>query len=214
MKNLFFLLSLLSLVILNACQKTTDVQGTITNYATGLPIKGIRVALFATNTNGQGFTNVISEDADSTDENGKYNLHVEAKSADILLRADIPKDFVEPKARSIKNGKTRTEDFALKPYDAYLRLTLKHDSSSAPKIYYYFTGAFYEDQTDPQSPGASKGIEIPLGASKTFVHLVPGGQTITIVWDTKKFNIPLNPFPHITSVECPRNDTTDFVLKY
>jgi hypothetical protein len=212
MKNLLQLL--LFAIILHSCQKTTDVNGTFTNNATGLPIKGIRIALFATNTDGKGVTNTISEDADSTDENGKYNLHVEAGSADILLRADIPNGFVEPKARYIKNGKTRTEDYALKPYDAFLRLTLQHDSINASKIYYYFIGAFYEDQSDPSNPGALKGIEIPLGESKTFVHLVPGGQTIGIVWDTKKFNIPLNPFPHISLVDCPRNDTTDFVLKY
>lgn len=212
MKNLLQLLFLA--ILFTACKKTTDVNGTITNNATGLPIKGIRVALFAKNTNGKGVTTTISEDVDSTDENGKYQLHVEAGSADILLRAFVPQGFVEPKLRYIKNGKTRTEDYALNPYDAYLRLTLQHDSSSASKIYYYFIGAFYEDKSDPSNPGALKGIDIPVGEHKTFLHLVPGGQTIGVVWDTKKFNIPLNPFPHITLVDCPRNDTTDFVLKY
>ena len=134
MKNLLQLLFLAILFI--ACQKTTDVNGTFTNNATGLPIKGIRVALFAKNTNGKGVTTTISEDVDSTDENGKYQLHVEAGSADILLRADVPQGFVEPKVRYIKNGKTRTEDYALNPYDAYLRLTFQHDSTNSSRIYY------------------------------------------------------------------------------
>lgn len=210
MKNLLQLLFLAILFI--ACKKTTDVNGTFTNNATGLPIKGIRVRLGASNTDIKGNITTISEDADSTDENGKYQLHVEAGSADILLQADVPKGFVEPKTRYIKNGKTRTEDYALNPYDAYLRLTLQHDSSSASKIYYYFTGAFYEG--NKYDPVGSAGIEIPKGESKTFLLLVAGGQTITIVWDTKAINILSNPFPNITSVECPRNDTTDFVLKY
>jgi hypothetical protein len=212
MKNLLQVLFLG--ILFNACQKTTDVQGTFTNYATGLPIKGIRVALFASKDNGKGYPVFISQDADSTDENGKYSLHVEAKSADIILNANIPNGFVEPKMRYIKNGKTRTEDFALKPYDAYLRLTLQHDSSSGSKVYYYFSGPLYEDQTYPVNPEGLTGIDIPLGESKTFVHLVPGGQTINIIWDTHKFVLYKNPFPHTTTVECPRNDTTDFVLKY
>jgi hypothetical protein len=210
MKNLLQLLFLAILFI--ACQKTTDVNGTFTNNATGLPIKGIRVALFAKNTNGKGVTTTISEDVDSTDENGKYQLHVEAGSADILLRADVPQGFVEPKVRYIKNGKTRTEDYALNPYDAYLRLTLQHDSINASKIYYYFTGAFYEG--NKYDPVGSVGIEIPKGESKTFLLLVAGGQTIGIVWDTKAINNLSNLFPHISLVDCPRNDTTDFVLKY
>jgi hypothetical protein len=210
MKNLLQLLFLAILFI--ACKKTTDVNGTFTNNATGLPIKGIPVTLGASNTDKKGNIIVISEDADSTDENGKYQLHVEAGSADIILQADVPQGFVEPKIRYIKNGKTRTEDYALNPYDAYLRLTLQHDSNSASKIYYYFMGAFYEG--NKYDPIGSVGIEIPKGESKTFLILIAGGQTIGIVWDTKTINILSNPFPHISLVDCPRNDTTDFVLKY
>lgn len=210
MKNLLQLLFLAILFI--ACKKTTDVNGTITNNATGLPIKGIRVTLGASNTDIKGNIITFSEDADSTDENGKYQLHVEAGSADIILQTDVPKGFVEPKLRYIKNGKTRTEDYALNPYDAYLRLTFQHDSTNSSRIYYYFMGAFYEGSYFDMY--GSLGVEIPKGGSKTFLHLVPGGQTIAIVWDTKKIDVQSNPFPHITLVDCPRNDTTDFVLKY
>lgn len=203
--------------VISSCVKTTMVHGKFTNYATGKPIEGIRVLLAANRSNNHGGIDNISVDQDTTDSNGDYSLEVEGKNIEyVLLRAlNIPKDFVDPKYRSIKIGKSRTEDFALKPYDAQLNLTVRHESNTIPtRFYYYFSGPFFEDQTDPVNPEALKGEEIPVGSSKTFVHLVPGGDKIDITWDTKKFDFTYNKSPNVVSVDCPRNVTTEYTLTY
>ena len=182
------------------------VSGKITDNGTGLPLEGVRVRLEAFKSAPTGGTETVSSDVDSTDVEGQYSLEVEGKNIEsIALKIEKP-GYVPPPFSHFKNGSCEIKDFALNPIDAWLRLILSHQSSSTDNIYYYLQGPLFQD---PRT--GYKGVLVPSGEQKVQDIIVPGGQMVTIVWDTV-------PSPFKTqkqdSVFCPHKDTTSFALKF
>lgn len=205
MKNV----SLFTLVLLIAagCKKTTIISGTITNSATGAPVEGVSVLLVATRSTGPG-SEVVSKAETLTDLQGNYSVEVEKKHAESTFLSIEKDGFVKPKIIHFERGSHETFDYALNPYDAWLRVTYNNQSVNSIKNFYnYYTGTYLEGKIYCSAMLGCGPFLFQANESRTEIIEIPGGAEITISWDTVK--IP-GAFQYANRIDtlCPRNDTT------
>ncbi len=151
MKFLSFIL--LAFILITGCKKTTMVSGVITSSATGQPIEGVAVRLLSQRSTGPT-SEVLATDNAFTDNNGSYSVEIESKNADLIIWSIAKNGFVEPKIIFIEKGDSKTIDYVLNPYDAWLSVTFKNQSSSlARKFYFNYTGPFFEGEIQGSNAG-------------------------------------------------------------
>ncbi len=191
--------------ILSSCERTTTVTGTITDSATGLPLEGVKVNLVANLFKKKGFE-LVDSSIFVTGADGKYTVEIEGKKiSQIFIRMGKPYYF-SPEEIYLKKGDCKVFDKKLNPLDAYLAFTVINETQ-ADELFCFVGGNLYEGNLQI-GPGG-KGSDIP----STFLLRVAGGDFVRIYWDSKLSNL-IDKASHVDSIFCPRNDTTQFLLKF
>jgi hypothetical protein len=204
MKKHIIITILLFVLLAIACKRTTMITGIVTDSGTGLPIDGVEVHLIASRFAKHGGTLVVDEDTLTTGADGAYALEVSTARADNVFLRYIKKDYV-PYSPAVKRGDCKQVDAVLNPFDAYINFTIINESQSA-ELHCSVTGNMYLNIRNGGPVG--KGDNIP----SSYILNVPGGDFIRIYWDNEPFM--LSKASHVDSIFCPRNDTTQFLLKF
>lgn len=207
-RKILFITLLCTLI---ACKKHSTFSGKITNSADGQPVEGVEVRLRFLKAKKGGGNDLVAKDEQTTTSNGEYALEVEGKNAESAY-LDVKKDRYAPSQyKSFDPGDCDEVDFVLNPYDSWLSVTFENQSDTVEKDFYFnYTGPFLEDKIQCSSSGCGPFVTLPK-ASHTEVMRIPGGENITINWDTQKTGN--TPFSNQKIVFCSRNDTT-FITIY
>ncbi len=201
-------LLLLLLGLMTGCKKTTIISGRITSSANGQPVADVKVTLAASRSTGPS-SEILSQDSDSTDANGVYMVEVDGKNSEIIFWAIQKEGFVKPKGIIIERGNRKTIDFILNPRDAWLRLTFENQSDNLAKDFYANCSGIFFTEGQFEALVSSPYLVQPL-ESRTKITSIPGGADVLIKWDT----VGLGDVANKLAVFCPRNDTTDILIKF
>lgn len=187
-----------------ACKRNTMITGIVTDSSTGLPIEGVEVHLIASRFAKHGGVLGVDEDTITTGTDGAYALEVSTARADNVFLRYIKKDYI-PYSPDVKRGDCKQVDAVLNPIDAYINFTIINESQSqelhiGTKGNMYYSGNGGKDFW--------KETDIPT----TYLLKVPGGDFIRIYWGDESFT--WDNASHVDSTFCPRNDTTQFLLKF
>ncbi len=194
----------LFLLVAIACKRTTMITGIVTDRGTGLPIDGVEVHLIASRFAKHGGTLVVDKDTLTTGTDGAYALEVSSARADNVFLRYIKKDYI-PYSPAVKRGDCKQFDAVLNPIDAYINFTIINESQSS-ELYIGTNGNMYGSGSGGKS--FYRLADIP----STYLLKVPGGDNIQIYWDSEPTS--LAKASYTDSIFCPRNDTTEFLLKF
>ncbi len=188
-----------------ACKRTTMINGVVTDSGTGLPIDGVEVHLIASKYAKHGGTLGVDEDNITTGTDGAYALEVSSARADNVFLRYIKKDYI-PYSPDVKRGDCKQVDAVLNPIDAYINFTIINESQSL-ELHIRTTGNMY------YSGNGGKGFNKLADIPSTYLLKVPGGDNIQIYWDKDPITLYAKA-AYTSTIFCPRNDTTQFLLKF
>jgi hypothetical protein len=188
-----------------ACKRTTMINGVVTDSGTGLPIDGVEVHLIASRFAKHGGTLGVDKDTVTTGTDGAYALEVSTARADYAFLRYIKKGYISY-SPDVERGDCKQFDAVLNPIDAYINFTIINESQS-PGLHIGVTGNMY------LSGNSGKDFYKLSDIPSTYLLKVPGGDNIQIYWDKE----PITSYAkaaYTSTILCPRNDTTEFLLKF
>jgi hypothetical protein len=210
MKNTFYILVIFLTI---ACNKKTSFSGTVTSSADGKPIEGVRLSLGTGTDCPKGELRILDEDEQLTDSSGHYSLEIRAKRSNGAGLSIKKEGFAHKTGISVDAGKCKEVDFILHPYDAWLKVTFENQSLvHARKLRFANTSEFLENKNYCSTDECGQFMLDSNGGSVTKILLIPGGEDITVIYDTL-FNSTNSSFRLKETIFCPRNDTTTLVIK-
>ena len=213
MKNSkIFLLFALLLCMQGACVKNTTISGTISDKATGLPIEGVSVTMSATKYKSENDkVTPVSLGADEvlTGPDGRYLLEIDTKRPDELGMGALKDGYAYAGERPCW-GKDKVFDFEMDPVDAGIRVTIVNESGYSGKTY----ALAYEGIHKIGHYFYPWPVLLNKGESLSRTLKTCGDAFVEIRWGSQT-NQPLilHAGVHLDSVFCPRNDTTEYLLK-
>ncbi|MFZ4474062.1 MAG: hypothetical protein ACOYPR_02645 [Saprospiraceae bacterium] len=205
MNRISILVLFFAYMTLSSCDKTVHVSGNITRGDTNAPLDSVRIDIGTVKAEAHGHYKEIDRQIDYTDVNGNYALEVEGKGADYAFLYVSKPGFWKPKSVFIYDKKI-IKDYVFYPLDAWMNLhfTNKYNTSKK-KIYLQYLGPFQDDTGHPNDYPT---IEPQNTYQESF--LIPGGQEVTINWDT----VPRNTYSFTKTIFCPRNKITDVYFEF
>jgi hypothetical protein len=213
MKNSFnFLFLAFMLVAQGACVKNTSISGTISDKATGMPLEGVSVSMSATKyKSSNDKVTLVSLGADKvvTGSDGRYLLEIDTKRPDELGMGALKDGYVyvwEPP----RWGKDKKFDFEMDPIDAAIRITIINESGYSGKTY----ALAYEGGHKLSHYFYPWPVILNKGESLSRTLEICGNSFTEIRWGSQP-NQPLTLHAGVQrdSIFCPRNDTTEYLLK-
>lgn len=201
----------LFLMLSAACKRTTVVQGKITSSATGEGLPGVGIGMAASKSTSHGYS-TLDSDGTVTDSNGMYSVQVEGRNADRIHVAIHKDGYVRPKDLFyFGKGVCATLDYELHPYDAYIKVTFKNEADVAKNFHFVVTGPHFEEDRLCAQDGCGPYLTQPHDTQYRIAK-IPGGDDVDVIWDTKSVG-SINR-PHVVTVFCPRNDTTEVIIPF
>lgn len=204
-----YMITVLIALLLFSCKKNTTVSGKITSSADGHPVADVDVAIKFFFTGDGNVTKVTDSDEQKTDQNGRYMLEIKPKrnrSGGFTVHKE---GFAPINPVKVNAGDNKEIDFVLNPYDAWLSVTFENTSATEDKKYYYHCTSDFLIQGFSKDQGGPFVLQ-PL-ASKTDLHLIPGGADILLKWDTVR--ITGQPLKMEVAIPCNRNVTNYRTVK-
>ena len=216
MKALYCIVAIIYISILStACgskEVRTSAAGNVLDDATGMPLVGADVSLGAAGRDEANLNDIPYVSYTQTDQNGDYDLFVDAKDPYYAGVAVSKQGFTTIK-RYVDIGSATVQNFTLAPYDAWIRFKVANKLGLDTSIY----GAFWNDFFGFDISQFKSPIPVSPGTLYSEIRNVTGGTPLYIVWDYHDFNIYVpypNPLPHLDTIIVPRGDTLDYLITF
>ncbi|MCC7246394.1 MAG: carboxypeptidase regulatory-like domain-containing protein [Saprospiraceae bacterium] len=204
------LIFLLSLCCWGCSRKTTEFSGTIYNSDGNVPLAGAKVSLNLYADKKGGGSTLSASDEVLTDTDGKYLVSIsesDSYTGVILVKKD---SFLSSPIFRVSPGDCAEQDFTLHPFDAYLSVTFENVSDVAQDFYYRYGQGPYGDDWECYN-GCGPFTTQPH-QQQTHLIRVPGGDNISVVWDTKR--MAAGQVTNLNVIACPRHDTTSVIIQF
>lgn len=215
MKNAISLfMALVCCYTFSACTKDTIISGIITDKANGQPLEGVKVSFtaykfFLRQDNLTQDKRIMETKSAVTGSDGRYSFQLDTKSPD-EIEFEAQKDGYNEESRVVEWGKSESEDLAMNPVDATLRVKVINESGTFDNMY----AVLNSGKELPSHYFQPWPFLLNQGETFTETFKVNGGQMVEIRWGNDE-NEPLHLYNgvHRDSIFCPRGGTTDFLLK-
>ncbi len=215
MKYNIYLFSFVFIIIFtSACgpkKVRTAATGRVLDDETGLPLIDADVSLAAAGRDKAGMMDIPFVAFTKTDQNGEYDLYVDAIDPYYGGLAVSKKGYTTIK-RYLDLGSSSIQNFTLAPYDAWIRFKIANKLGVQSGVYASYWNEFFGYSIAP--PGST---DIPFGNLYTEIVKVTGGTPVYIAWDYDFISVypPYpNPLPHLDTIIVPRGDTVDYSITF
>jgi hypothetical protein len=216
MKYNIYLFSFVFIIIFtSACgpkKVRTAATGRVLDDETGLPLIDADVSLAAAGRDKAGMMDIPFVAFTKTDQNGEYDLYVDAIDPYYGGLAVSKKGYTTIK-RYLDLGSSSIQNFTLAPYDAWIRFKVANKLNVQSAIYGVFWNEFFGyDISQYKDP-----LPVSPGTLYTETRKVTGGTPVYIAWDYNFISLypPYpNPLPHLDTIIVPRGDTMDYSITF
>ena len=213
MKYNIYLFSFVFIIIFtSACgpkKVRTAATGRVLDDETGLPLIDADVSLAAAGRDKAGMMDIPFVAFTKTDQNGEYDLYVDAIDPYYGGLAVSKKGYTTIK-RYLDLGSSSIQNFTLAPYDAWIRFKVANELNVQSAIYGVFWNEFF-------GSSALNPIFVKPAKFETVIGNVTGGTPVYIAWDYNFISLypPYpNPLPHLDTIIVPRGDTMDYSISF
>ena len=213
MKALNFIVAIIYISILStACgskEVRTSAAGNVLDDATGMPLVGADVSLGAAGRDEANLNDIPYVSYTQTDQNGDYDLFVDAKDP-YYAGVAVSKQGYTTIKRYVDIGSATVQNFTLAPYDAWVRFKVANKLGKGTYLFGVYWNEFF-------GPSTLYPIKIEPAQFKIVVDKVPGGIPIFVAWDYQTFYTSYKhpfPYPHLDTIIVPRGDTLDYLITF